>query len=663
MYSFNKNNKNILTTRKTDKNIFNINIFKLFNDILYYYNVDIKWVKSILNTNNYNKELYDSIFNITDQIEITDIIINYNIFVESKINSVVMFIKTKMDNIIFKNKITHFDEINIKNKFIIDLFDLLPYTDNTTSNKKNIHINVDTLTFTKLQNFKVENKEYKITGNNQYYAEYLKNLLKENNINYVNEVDSDNIMYWFNKEFKYNYKSHIDYVFKFFDIEPYSIMENIEDINYIDLANKLQDDRQFTYLFQYKNIEYIMAMMQYLLDKMILHDDNFIHYNKIFIRIFYLSYNYKMYVLMIKGLNEFIKECNSVDIYFVNYFKQIILKHFIHIYPDIEYKDDLAYKFLTNEYLSTLKLDKLNNDKDYEIFLNKYNINNNFFTMKNRFHMDEMSNKSPFIRLTINYINNGKSFDESELKDINWQLNLKIVSLTKFLYVFTRNIVNTYKWKHNNYYIEYILKKSNLIIKNMFKIKDIAHQHSLQRLISLISATHIIQARYNLDNNKLDTEIIIQNFEDDVLNFINNNFHTTTSGVFMKTIQTLGEVQGLYNALPFYKRKNLTDIYMKELKKYINLQMNTDFFVAYNMNLQSDKNKNISIVQFVENSIIFNYYSMFQKQKSFVTNEHYNISGGLYKLIDIFNTYQQGKQKLDEIIISNLYDKDIKIAY
>ena len=115
--------------------------------------------------------------------------------------------------------------------------------------------------------------------------------------------------------------------------------------------------------------------------------------------------------------------------------------------------------------------------------------------------------------------------------------------------------------------------------------------------------------------------------------------------------------------LPYYKRKDLYNIYLQEVRKFISHQTVTDLFIKNMFELAPHIESKLSIVTFIEASVVFNYYPVFKAQKIFGTNEHNNVDKGLWEVIDKFNKYQQHNSHPDKIEITNLYDENLKVMY
>ena len=65
----------------------------------------------------------------------------------------------------------------------------------------------------------------------------------------------------------------------------------------------------------------------------------------------------------------------------------------------------------------------------------------------------------------------------------------------------------------------------------------------------------MVMARYSLDNKHFNLKSITEKYEQEMNFIITNNYHAVDSSTFLKGIELIGQVQMLYNMMPYYDRK------------------------------------------------------------------------------------------------------------
>jgi len=499
-----------------------------------------------------------------------------------------------------------------------------------------IEINVDNYNLNQIKELEFKQQfEYKIFGNNQYYGEYIRNTLKEKKIFFLNTIDKDNIKYWFDKEFNYyDVTSKIDLIFD-------SILKTDNlNIDYLEIYDHISDYKYLCEVLENKNEKKIIIALKDIYEKLGQNDENFDKYFAVFLRLFYLSYTCEMYDVAIKIINLFFDKYN---LKFIVKYKMFILKHFINIYEYME-KNQSIYETLFAQYSQCI-----HDFGDLQDIYYDDNIKYNFKYEYNLFYFESVFHRHEFTS-TIEDITKYLTEDINK-KDNRTTMSLKLIELVRFMYKYIRALANDYKWKTNNFYIEYVLDKAYIMIEELFDFSEDLHKMSGGRIISLISAKNMLKARYSLDNIKYNLDDIADDFEKELKYFLNKNFHCHFAGAQTKAIQSIGEMQMIYNIKN--KKKNIYDLFHNEIQKYLRGINNTDFF---KMNLFKDIQTSTAVI--LETQIALSYYHVFRAT---------DFSGRNKVLVESFNfinaTNKIKFKNEKNTGVCKLYDENLSTVY
>jgi len=635
----------ILTDINSEKRISKINYIMCIKNLLNYYNINTEYFKH----KNHSVELLLELSKENQEVVFMEKLLKSKVDITLKFNTILKMIIEEIKN--YNVKYVYCRSVDL-DEFLANYLNLQIYEEEQNNEKQEIEINVDNYNMNSIKELKFNNNiEYKIIGNNQYYAEYIRNIMKENTINFYSTVDKENIKYWFDKEFDYDLISRIDLIF-----EKLSFETKNKEINLLEISKQLTNYQYLAEVLEDKNEEKIILILNDILDKLKQRDLNFDKYFSVFLRLFYLSYNIEMYDVGIKCINEFIEFYGEK---FIFKYKKFILKHFINIYEFMN-KNQSIYENLFLQYSSICHKEDISyNDSDFINWFNIHEFSEEIFNFKPIFHENEIRCPVSIDLTAINYLENKDS--KFEINSIN--LNTKWLGITKILFSYVRIMVNHYKWKTNNFYIEYILEKTQNEINKIINLDPSLHKHAGQRFSSIVSSKNIIKARYELDNQKYGMKNIADEYNKEIMFIIDRDYHIANTGTYTKCIQSIGEIQSIYNMLEFFNRKTIYSVYLRQVKRFFSSIYNTDYYKKNIFSLET-KEDLVSITLSTEVSIIVHYSSVFKSSKSLKTNKSKNVQIELYNLINTFDEFRRhGKLEEEKLEIHNMYDQDFIQVY
>jgi hypothetical protein len=115
--------------------------------------------------------------------------------------------------------------------------------------------------------------------------------------------------------------------------------------------------------------------------------------------------------------------------------------------------------------------------------------------------------------------------------------------------------------------------------------------------------------------------------------------------------------------LPFYERKIIYDIYIKEIKKYFDFITAVEYYSENIFNFDKKQNNMISIIQQGEIGIMLYYFAVFKKAKYLYTNNHKRVAHEMYSVVKNFNIYQYHRQQENQLSIIPMYNEKLIQVY
>jgi len=371
-----------------------------------------------------------------------------------------------------------------------------------------------------------------------------------------------------------------------------------KEIDLFELAEKIYDYNYLIEILENKTTNEIISKLEELY--LLLDDDRFI---QAFLRLFYLSYDCKMYSIGIKCINKILERHSDKKIF---EYKKTIMRYYSNMIQYFENKD-----FSLLKELETVICD----DKEYSNILN---LSDELFNFKSIFSVHEK-----------NKIGNS--------------LNLFLLSTTRYLYFSIREF-EKYNWIEDNLGLSLMIEDAQKLINSLFVEK--LHDHSKMRILSIVSAKNMIKARVALDLNKFNKNIP-EIYEQEIIKIYKDKIYIADFGTKIKLLTMIGECQMLYNILPYYEYKNIFSLYNSFRKELLDNLLSSEY---YNITPTLVQDALFSLA--LQYSVVFNRKNIYKKYTK-------NIISEVYDYIERFNTYYHSVDK-DEVIVQDLYDKNLK---
>ena len=413
--------------------------------------------------------------------------------------------------------------------------------------------------------------------------------------------------------------------------------------------------------YQNQNVNEVISDMRFILKKIELGHDIINNINLMF-RIFFISYNDDMYDVMIYFIDVFMDMCNNIDKNILKKYQMFLLQHYIQIYPFIQKRKKYIYLKLTKKYSILLEeKEKQVCLDDYNNFLDKYKLNNEYFKLISMFHLSLIKKNENPVKDIMDYIYEKRS--NISFTVLEWHNNYKMYNLTVLSFTFIRKILEEEGEYINNDFLEVIIDTMEDIINIVLKNVKNVHPQSIFRVSTLISAKNLLKYRYNMDNNKWNDSDIADTFLREITVVLENNLHSVKGASFSQGISTLAQVQMIYNTI--MPRKSLYDMYKKEVKKFSAYSQFSGLKLQNMFDIKD--NDKLIMIEMYEVSLIYRLSVVFNSSELNLCNHD---MAGIFMFHDVMFFFNSKKsredifnKKIEKKDKYYMYDKEMKFIY